>query len=304
MSGIIRKEDMHESFWKEGISNPNLLINGDFKNPVNQRNKTLYGNGDIYTIDRWRFHLQNDSLNEKLEVLEDYIKLTILSDGVTSSRGFSYLQIVEKCNIRKNTKYVISAKIEESNKDTFSFYVAQYGKPAFAHGIKWNSDRSLAYFEFVTPNDFNGDLFVAIDSSEEQILKIKNDDYIKIEWFKLEIGDKPTAFYPRLYAEELVLCKRYYERNEWCSLICPVIGSLRGFNFQVEKRSIPSVTFKTLPGQAHKFNAWAGNSGFSDSESVIVGASTIGVNYIDNLGNEIKPNNIYLTSWEADSEIY
>lgn len=29
--GLLRKEDLHESFWLEGISNPNLLINGDFQ---------------------------------------------------------------------------------------------------------------------------------------------------------------------------------------------------------------------------------------------------------------------------------
>ena len=29
--GLIRKEDIHDSFWQNGVSNPNILINGDFQ---------------------------------------------------------------------------------------------------------------------------------------------------------------------------------------------------------------------------------------------------------------------------------
>ena len=32
---------------------------------------------------------------------------------------------------------------------------------------------------------------------------------------KLEIGDRPTDFYPRLYEEESLLCQRYYFQNKY-----------------------------------------------------------------------------------------
>jgi len=35
-------------------TNPNLLHNWDFRNPVNQRGLSSYGGGNIYTIDRWK----------------------------------------------------------------------------------------------------------------------------------------------------------------------------------------------------------------------------------------------------------
>ena len=42
-----------------------------------------------------------------------------------------------------------------------------------------------------------------------------------VEWIKLEYGDKATPFTPRPYAEELMLCQRYYRRV----YKTPIIGS-------------------------------------------------------------------------------
>jgi len=59
------------------ISNPNLLINGDFRNPVNQRGGISYapsGNVLVYTIDRWGiFPSLNDGSGHSLTVNSGYI---------------------------------------------------------------------------------------------------------------------------------------------------------------------------------------------------------------------------------------
>ena len=64
--GLIRKEDMNESFWQEGISNPNLLINGDFQ--VWQRGLGENGNNyfnctnsNKYTADRFMVSGEQDA---------------------------------------------------------------------------------------------------------------------------------------------------------------------------------------------------------------------------------------------------
>ena len=49
------------------VSNPNLLINGDFK--VNQRGETTYTEAGKYTVDRWRL------VGGSVEVVENGIKL-------------------------------------------------------------------------------------------------------------------------------------------------------------------------------------------------------------------------------------
>lgn len=43
------------------ISNPNLIINGDFRDPINQRGKKIY-NTNGYTIDRWILWNANTTL--------------------------------------------------------------------------------------------------------------------------------------------------------------------------------------------------------------------------------------------------
>ena len=41
-----------------------------------------------------------------------------------------------------------------------------------------------------------------------------------IEWMKLEIGDHATPYVPRLYAEELELCRRYFRRYTNIGILC------------------------------------------------------------------------------------
>ena len=64
---------------KNNLSNPNLLINSDFRRTINQRGKASYTttNKFMYTVDRW--YIAN---NVTLESLTGYVKLTLNSEGV------------------------------------------------------------------------------------------------------------------------------------------------------------------------------------------------------------------------------
>ena len=57
-----------------GASNPNILHNWDFRNPVNQRGQTEFIGSSIYTIDMWRFANTHMSLN----VIDGGISVTSL----------------------------------------------------------------------------------------------------------------------------------------------------------------------------------------------------------------------------------
>ena len=45
-----------------------------------------------------------------------------------------------------------------------------------------------------------------------------------VEWMKLEIGDHATPYVPRLYAEELELCRRYYREVRFITANVYAVG--------------------------------------------------------------------------------
>ena len=86
------------------------------------------------------------------------------------------------------------------------------------------------------------------------MLSVSNNDVVN--WVKLEVGSVATPFIPRLYAEELALCQRYYEIELMDSLgcanyrICDAARSymdLGAWQFKVEKRTIPKISFSGEP---------------------------------------------------------
>ena len=56
--GLIRKEDIHDSFWMQGVSAPNLLINGDFQ--IWQRGNSFTNVSTGYTADRWKIYSESN----------------------------------------------------------------------------------------------------------------------------------------------------------------------------------------------------------------------------------------------------
>lgn len=177
------------------ISNRNLLDNGDFRNPVNQRGQTSYtGNG--YGIDRWKVSTNNSTA--AVSVGDGCIDFT--SDA--SGTYINFTSAVEK--------------VQPGNY-TLSFLVDDYTK---AQQIFLQGKVSQMVF---TSNLLTMTFSVAETSAiAVGIQKKAASSTLKIYAAKLELGSVQTLAHQENgvwvlndplpnYAEELAKCQRYYQ---------------------------------------------------------------------------------------------
>ena len=193
---------------KSNIANPNLLINGDFRNPINQRGATSYTGTDWkYRIDRWR------TFNCDLTVNDTSITITN-----TSASDGHFQQVFE--NLIADI-YTGSCSVLEINGSVKMYYGAYSNE--LVVGI--NS------FTFEESNDNFFDIILEAGAS------------ITLEWVKFEQGSIATPFVPRLYGEELALCKRYYQAYESMTFPITMITGTAGYGgFALgEMRTVPTV---------------------------------------------------------------
>lgn len=271
------------------LSNPNLLINGEFRNPINQRSKIEYVSGiDVYTIDRWRFYISD---------ISNSITVNLTNEGITIKNSNDVeggiFQLIEY-PIREGTKLTVSAKVDGEIRSLTGIYT------------------TVAVTEI--KDDFKIGFNKHISGYLHVVLYCQNSNAHTVEWVKLEIGDKATSFYPRSYGEELLLCQRYYFQNRWKTLRTAIMNSnsLRTceYNFPVRMRITP--TINAIIDQPVK---WLG--GFN--ESGIDGPSKTQIKpiqcvmYNDTMCDfqfehslEIKDYTIEIKDWayEFDAEIY
>ena len=177
------------------ISNRNLLDNGDFRNPVNQRGQTSYtGNG--YGIDRWRVSTNNSTaavsvgdgcIDFTSDASGTYINFTSTVEKVQP--GNYTLSFLVDDHTKAQQIYVqggASASVFDSNLLTLPFSVAETS--AIAVGIQKKAASST----------------------------------LKIYAAKLELGSVQTLAHQENgvwvlndplpnYAEELAKCQRYYQ---------------------------------------------------------------------------------------------
>ena len=161
------------------FSNPNLLINSDFRNVINQRGQTNYtGSGNPYTIDRWR------SFSSYVEIVDGGIKI---SNETTQAETY-FAQTFEQ-NI--SGKYTVTVSVKEKSEHSVAVY---------CNGTSYNYlHQGVNTFLLEGQNLYN--LAFAIVTG----------GYIVIEYIKLEQGSIATPFVPRNYGEELLICQRYFQ---------------------------------------------------------------------------------------------
>lgn len=170
---------------KSNISNPNLLINGDFR--VNQRGQQSYGKG--YTVDRWY---------SNLTYLNFDVASKTLTNNDTAYSGY-FIQYIENqedlygktvtfSSLVNGTRYSLTATIPSDTTVSTVAYTS----------IKGNNITKCQLEIGFTNNLLNVRYVIPIGQS------------VTIGEAKLEIGLFATAFSPRPYAEELSLCQRYY----------------------------------------------------------------------------------------------
>ena len=218
----------------EQLSNPNLFINGDFRNPINQRGKTQYTSNE-YCVDRWTKWSNTFT--------------TSIQDGFLQNRGtwITLLQYIEGCQkiFKRGTVFTMSAKVKcEKNRGvTFSYYDHTANRsigercPDIAVGTDW---KIIKHTVTVNVDTVNPKTAFCIEASWSDT----DTATLDIEWIKLELGSVATPFVPRPYAEELALCKRYYEISNHDCYISGVKDHMSYFveyKYDVEKRVQPTI---------------------------------------------------------------
>lgn len=181
-------------------SNPNLLINGDFR--VNQRGQTSYSGNNIYGIDRW---IIRDSV---VDVVDNGIKVT------QSGQWFGINQSLENFNHLKGKTVTLSIKFSNVDMTGDSVYIALSNSNTAQHRgtvleILDNIKQAGVYTITTTiPSTLELKCFNICIQNYKGVSTTTNN--FTVEYAKLEIGSVATAFSPRTYAEELAMCQRYY----------------------------------------------------------------------------------------------
>lgn len=194
------------------ISNPNLLINPDFK--INQRGQTEYiGSNEkiIYTVDGWK--ILQYSPNIKVTVNDGYITLENSGD---------------------ETQYVAQS-LENPIDDAHTISAKMLGNDNVLSGNKIATDDFTIMYERA-----NNWLSIHIAAHTA----------VSLEWVKTEYGSVATPFVPPNLATELAKCQRYYRVIN--SLVAPCRGvgaediSYYQVNLGVPMRTIPSVQYDNI----------------------------------------------------------
>ena len=177
-------EELAETLKRRGYhSNPNLLINGDFRKPVNRNGKREY-TGAGYTIDRW--HLENNTLS-------------LLTDCIQTSGTFK--QVLQPKDIQVGKQYTFSVLVKEIT-GTALFTVYDGQQKSLSEGLN-----VLTFI--ATTNTYQG-IYAAISITQN----------VKIIAAKLELGSVQTLAHkdengnwvlngPPNYDLQYVLCNQY-----------------------------------------------------------------------------------------------
>lgn len=179
----------------EIASNPNLLINPDFK--VNQRGLSEYS-GD-YTVDGW--YIQGNKCSVRPNADGILITATINPDATTHTLW----QKIE--NPLPPGKYTLSLKAADitgvwaariRTVTAAGDYVDSYYTSAFREGVNKVSV-DLPEGEYISA--------VSVGINKSTVVG----DSVKLAWIKLESGSLATSFVPPDPATELAKCQRYYQ---------------------------------------------------------------------------------------------
>ena len=198
-----------------GVSNPNLLDNWYFGNPVNQRGQTEYTESG-YTFDRWLLYEWNTT-SKACSVATNGLRVY---GEASSSCSTSIKQFVEG--------------LKAGCQVTASVLVTNFtAGAAVCLFIRTNSGVKLAYVRFskpglysvttTLPDDFDGNLMIEIGQGGSDGGN-GNTDFTVLA-IKLELGSQQTLAHQDAdgnwvlneipdYGEQLAKCQRYYLSNK------------------------------------------------------------------------------------------
>jgi len=183
-----------KSAW-DGLSNPNLLINPDFR--VNQRGQNEYSTG--YTVDRW--YISTDKCKAAPET--NGIRLTATATLTSNTHAFWQNNEFPL----PPGKYTLSLKAA----DVTGVWAARI-RTVTAAGDYVDSYYTLALREGVNKVSVDlpdGEYISAVSIGFNKGTEAGNS--LKLAWAKLEGGSLATPFVPPDYAAELAKCQRFYQ---------------------------------------------------------------------------------------------
>lgn len=229
---------------RENLSNPNLLINGDFQ--VWQEGDSFENDGSSqqYTADGWCTYFKNRATKG------EYIGMKVTATGNDYGSIYQFIEIPQcvaniivgrditlsvcmKTNRVRNCLIGFASKLEHiETSNNFVTYTTTK-KLDSSDLVPITSDTySLRTFAFACTNEIDPNV---------------DGDVIEIAWCKVELGSIATPFVPRNYGEEWLLCQRYFQSGE-CLPQNQIVGQgsttgqISTYAFlPVEMRVIPTV---------------------------------------------------------------
>lgn len=250
------------------FSNPNLLINPDFK--VNQRGATSYEQQG-YSVDRWKILNVTVTPNANGGI-------TVKNDKYSDTGNF--VQILENAT---------------DGDSTLSCYVT-----SISGTVTMVADDSS---QVVLKQGLN--VVHTNKSTKKVTIFLNQGTSITLKWVKLEQGKVATEFIAPNYSEELLKCKRFFIKNPemffmpYSETRASFSGSGQYFqnisgSFPVKMRATPTVTYRDIRK--------ADNSIISDKISSF-GAYNYGINTIT-MDKSLTYFTLRVIDVEIDAEIY
>ena len=260
------------------ISNPNLLINGDFQ--VWQRGTSFANKTNSYTADRWCIKNGKNTPTALVEKSDDvpddqYICQSIHIKESDSENSYLryYFDSVIKGNVTLSFWYKTTKAFDVSIRNNNTTTILP-GKPAIVN--TWT--RYVHSFAVDSPTYLN-------------VVHAMSAGDVYITGVKLEYGEVATPFVPKTYQEELESCQNYFQKINL--LYKPGVtnnsGAFVSFSCDTKLRSVdgitPTVTIDTAPTQLRTTESDAINTELTlKSASYYRGYLVIDFNSSTNLG--------------------
>lgn len=192
-----------------GLSNPNILINGNFRHPVNQRGETILTGSATdarYTIDRWALLGENAVFN----VFDNYITLR----KPKASLFAELYQLLEFPATYNNRPLTLTVSFKGTAGGRVSLRGFGDNNSFGRKDIRCTGNVQTESITF-TPKGVSeylrGADIVLAEYNGKEYLPTSKDYELTLYWAKLEDGEYTTPFRPKRYDEELRDCQRFYQ---------------------------------------------------------------------------------------------